>query len=1412
MKAFIFIFQIFLLIKVNCQECRTNNAINNNNCFNEVLFFDLENKYYRAGHFATNKNGDMVIEYSFDNYRLFYGLKKDGKKFFPETIKEIEITPRNISASLARYESVNKFVSLENDTNKEKEYLLSISSYKTILELHDLEKDEYNIESAVSFFGKEEGIYAYVFQVLEKQINNKTIYFCIYTFKLQEYYIPNGFGIKRFGFRNFDFNSIVDYGEFPFNFNRGTRITSSIIIDYYNVLAIFFIHSDYDYYYVSFYSFELNELRSKEVYPISSSSYSHADGIFFKSIYIYYQYIAFLFFVDNYQYHLNIYYVTGNFELDGRLEYSDSHMFLSDIALNDFIKIDDDRLVFISTETPEQPKLLYLIFFDLYDWCQYVGIRYYTIDFNSKIYKFTKELASSLYNGYLAFTATLLPLVPNDTLDNFFSIFLIFGYANGTDATIDIYPYLSDTDSYDSSNNLYNFLSTTMKIDNNIIGYENSGQIKLISLPEEIEFHSGLDNSLLSNGDSINTDSILKQNKNIIKSNNSYYLEYQFVIQEPQFNEFYYKYPYQVNFPTQTNLSSYYNPKKLYGRTNTLKFKLCHSYCKTCSEFGSSDIDQKCESCLEQYSYNSLSQSNSLCIPEGYFYNSESGALEQCTSDNSKFYIDINSNKTICFKNADDCPDDYSFYNEETKECKYSKNFQTTIIEITESPKNTEVTQTENNYNPKTSSIKETTSKLETNTETETQKIVPKTTMETEIQKNEKNNKGNCSLEDLVENSCSNLNYTNGDIKEKIDNELLLNFNISSNQNIEIKGENNTVFQLTTTDYELNRFNGYMLNNNGLSVIDLGNCETLLKIHYKINNDSSLIIKKYEQLTISAERNVQYEVYHPITKEKLNLSVCDSETIDLYIPVQLNEQLLELYEDLKSNGYDLFNIQDPFYNDLCSPYKSENGTDVLLSDRKNDYYNNNYTTCQQNCEYSSFNSEYKFLKCECKVIVDDIDINNFDKFSKKIYKNFYDILKNSNYKTLKCYNLVFNFNYLKKNLGNFVVLIFFAGYLSFLFIYTLKGITPLQGEAIKTVCNKFKDVNKNKLEKSLTEKKLIDNKNKKQNIIDFPPKKRKTVVAESNLNLEGADKKDKKHKKKRKSKTLKKSETINNRRKSVKDKRISIAEEKNEVYNETKKDIFENNEKNKIKKKRKSKDKIVYDNTNKNINKLDDLDLNNLNYEKALELDKRTITQIYWSKLKSKHLIIYTFVSCNDYNLIYIKISRFLFLICTSMAMNVIFFFDSSMHKIYLDYGKYNFIQQIPQIIYSSIVSLIIEILIGILSYTDKNIYEIRQMEEFNTDKLKQILKSIRIKLIIYFVITFLFFAFYWYLISSFCAVYTNTQIIYLKDFATSFCLGLVYPFLIQLCFAFLRIFSLKQNTKGRSILYKVECPSSVLC
>ena len=193
---------------------------------------------------------------------------------------------------------------------------------------------------------------------------------------------------------------------------------------------------------------------------------------------------------------------------------------------------------------------------------------------------------------------------------------------------------------------------------------------------------------------------------------------------------------------------------------------------------------------------------------------------------------------------------------------------------------------------------------------------------------------------------------------------------------------------------------------------------------------------------------------------------------------------------------------------------------------------------------------------------------------------------------------------------------------------------------------------------------------------------------------------------------------------------------------------------------------------------------------------------MYWTKLKRRHLILFTFVAKKDFNLIYVKISRFVLQVCNNMSMNALFFSDESMHKIYLSYGKYNFVQQIPQILYSSLISQLFDLLIGLLIITEKQVFEIICLkiseEEINQNEIDKIFRLIKIKFIIFYSISFLLIAFYWYLIAAFCAVYENTQITFIKDFISSFCTGLLYPFIIYLFLTFLRKMSLKDKNKKR--------------
>ena len=130
--------------------------------------------------------------------------------------------------------------------------------------------------------------------------------------------------------------------------------------------------------------------------------------------------------------------------------------------------------------------------------------------------------------------------------------------------------------------------------------------------------------------------------------------------------------------------------------------------------------------------------------------------------------------------------------------------------------------------------------------------------------------------------------------------------------------------------------------------------------------------------------------------------------------------------------------------------------------------------------------------------------------------------------------------------------------------------------------------------------------------------------------------------------------------------------------------------------------------------KYEPFELNNLDYNEAINYDKRNFFQIYLCLLTREHKIIFTFIICNDYNILYIKLARFIFLFVNDMAMNVFFFTDESMHTIYLNYGKYNIFQQIPKIIYTTIISQLIEVFLCYLSLTDKHAYQIKQYSQLH--------------------------------------------------------------------------------------------------
>ena len=186
-------------------------------------------------------------------------------------------------------------------------------------------------------------------------------------------------------------------------------------------------------------------------------------------------------------------------------------------------------------------------------------------------------------------------------------------------------------------------------------------------------------------------------------------------------------------------------------------------------------------------------------------------------------------------------------------------------------------------------------------------------------------------------------------------------------------------------------------NNNKFSKIYIGEkCESKLRNYYSNIDNASLITLIYENLSnVSSQRNIQYEIYESINLTKLDLSICKDLLIDIYVPLTASQELQNVYEELKELGYELFDINDKFYQDICTPYTSTREADVLLVDRINYYYNNNdETTCQSNCNFSGYLIEAQYLKCKCDISNSEIQFESSDKFNPKIlYKSFYEVLK-----------------------------------------------------------------------------------------------------------------------------------------------------------------------------------------------------------------------------------------------------------------------------------------------------------------------------------------------------------------------------------------------------------------------------------
>jgi hypothetical protein len=253
---------------------------------------------------------------------------------------------------------------------------------------------------------------------------------------------------------------------------------------------------------------------------------------------------------------------------------------------------------------------------------------------------------------------------------------------------------------------------------------------------------------------------------------------------------------------------------------------------------------------------------------------------------------------------------------------------------------------------------------------------------------------------------------------------------------------------------------------------------------------------------------------------------------------------------------------------------------------------------------------------------------------------------------------------------------------------------------------------------------------------------------------------------------------------------------------------------------RNNKSKDIKTKQKKNNNKKKDQiksltiqELNSLPYQKAIELDNRSYCRYYSSLILKKHLLIFSFIPIKDYNIKSLKVSLFIIIFSLYFTINAFFFNDNSMHRIYMDNGEYNPVYQIPIIIYSSLISLIIQQTLKTLALSENRLLELKHEPSYNksVELSKMIQRYLKIKFIIYFIFGFCLMFFFWYFISCFCAVYSNTKTILIKDTFLSFGISMFYPFIIYLFPGMFRMWALKSKEKDKKCIYSFSIILSMI-
>ena len=630
--------------------------------------------------------------------------------------------------------------------------------------------------------------------------------------------------------------------------------------------------------------------------------------------------------------------------------------------------------------------------------------------------------------------------------------------------------------------------------------------------------------------------------------------------------------------------------------------------------------------------------------------------------------------------------------------------------------------------------------------------------------------------------------------------------------------------------------------------IEFSNCENILREKNNLNSSSILTVFQIEIENTNKQsliNDVEYAVYNE-NKEKLDLSVCENELIEINYQINtsmINISRIDFYSDL---GVDVFNIKDQFFNDICYSY-SEGESDIVLNDRISDIYQN-FSICENNCNYNNINLTKNLVSCKCSIKTSVNSEANPPKLDRIIRDSFVD----SNFAVVKCFNLVFDLKNKLNNIGFWIFTFLSLLHLPFFIHYFIYSISSINKFIIDEM-GKFNYSKKNN--QSIPPKKSsMNKKNKSLNSalkVSNHRKKNKELIAESKalkhkVSEKSSSRMDLKKNSKNKIKKRKITETFNlkdkvtlknnkNERKSIKNKKIQPVilidykvlnknYMKSNVVHSTKNNISKKkniraNRRQKVKLSSKTYSLIQIDANNSSDNKPPSSDflLDNYDYESAVLYDKRSFWRLCYICIIAKENIINIIFFKTPLDIQSLRMCLFIFIYSCDLAFNTIFYSTQNISDKYHYQGDnlflFTIVNNLLQTILSSVVSLILVNVFqhmidsrgafeDIFRNEEKKMrsnkkYKVTENKKLEImEKIRKISFRWKCKIVIFIILEYLLMLFFYYFVTAFCEVYKKTQISWIYDFLIGFIISFSAEIVISILIAIVYILSIRHKFK----------------